>query len=98
MSKRVTWSPLAEKDFETILEYLDENWGEKVIHHFISSTDDLISQISTSPKLFPLINKKLKIRKCVITKHNTLYYRERRQSIDILRIFDTRQDPEKLTF
>ena len=32
------------------------------------------------------------------TKHNTLYYRDRKDSVDILRIYDNRQDPQKLLF
>lgn len=98
MAKQIIWSPLAEKDFDSILEYLEKNWGEKVIESFIDLTEKLIFQISLNPKLFPTIHKKEKIRKCVITKHNTMYYREQKDFIAILRIFDNRQDPEKLTF
>ena len=58
----------------------------------------MVYQISINPKQFPLIFKKKKIRKCVMTKHNTLFYRENKDNIDILRIFDNRQDPKKLKF
>ena len=98
MHKKLIWSPLAEKDFSIILEYLQENWGEVVIDYFIEITDKLISQIIQNPSQYPIIHKKKKIRKCVITKHNTLFYRVGKESIDILRIYDTRQDPEKLKF
>lgn len=33
-----------------------------------------------------------------MTKHNSLYYTERKGYIDILRIYDNRQDPQKLKF
>jgi plasmid stabilization system protein ParE len=79
-----------------ILQYLKENWNDQIVNRFIDITEALISQISNNPKQFPLINNRHKIRKCVITKHNTLYYRERRNLIDILRIYDNRQDPKKL--
>ncbi len=98
MPKPVNWSPLSENDFSTILEYLKENWGDKIVQGFIEITSSSISQISTNPKQYPLINKNKKIRKCVLTKHNTLYYRDSKESIDILRIYDNRQDPQKLTF
>jgi len=77
---------------------LQENWGSEVVTRFIDIVEDLIEQISLNPKHFPVIHKKLKVRKCVITKHNTLYYRDRRDYVDILRIFDNRQDPHKLKF
>jgi plasmid stabilization system protein ParE len=98
MPKQVIWSPLSERDLNNILDYLLENWGSKVVTRFIDIVEDLTEQISLNPKQFPVIHKKLKVRKCVITKHNTLYYRDRRDYVDILRIFDNRQDPHKLKF
>ena len=98
MSKQIVWSPSAECDFANILEYLQENWEERVTNQFIDLTEGILAQISLNPKQFPLIHKKQKIRKCVITKHNTLFYRESNSQVDLLRIYDTRQDPNTLTF
>lgn len=98
MPEQIIWSPLAENDFGNILEYLNEKWGEKVACQFIEITSDVLRQISEKPKLFPLSNKKMKIRRGVVTKHNSIYYRESATQIEILRIYDTRQDPDKLIF
>ena len=98
MPRQIVWSPSAERDFANILEYLHENWDEKVTNQFIDLTEEVIGQISHNPRLFPLIYKKEKIRKCVLTKHNTLFYRGSKTQVDILRIYDTRQDPKTLTF
>jgi plasmid stabilization system protein ParE len=92
------WSPSAESDFANILEYLDENWDEIVANHFIDLTEEILEQISINPRQFPVVFKKEKIRKCVLTKHNSLFYRDTKSQIEILRIYDTRQDPDKLTF
>jgi plasmid stabilization system protein ParE len=81
-----------------ILEYLNENWDEKVVNQFIDLTEDILRQISINPRQFPVIYKKEKIRKCVLTKHNSLFYRDSKSQVDILRIYDTRQDPNTLTF
>jgi plasmid stabilization system protein ParE len=98
MPKQIVWSPSAESDFARILEYLHENWEERVMNQFIDLTEDILGQISINPRQFPLIHKKEKIRKCVITKQNTLFYRESNSQVEILRIYDTRQDPNTLTF
>lgn len=98
MPKQVIWSPQSENDFSAILEYLQENWDKMVFMKFIEIVDELINQISLNPKQFPIIQTKMKIRKCVITKHNSLYYRERKGSVNILRIYDNRQDSRKLKF
>ena len=98
MPKPVIWSPHSEQDFDQILDYLQKKWDFQVIEKFIEITELLIDQISLYPKRFPVINKKLNVRKCVLTKHNTLFYREMKNHIDILRIYDSRQDPKKLEF
>jgi plasmid stabilization system protein ParE len=98
MLKPVIWSPLSENDFENILNYLDKNWGVIVASNFIDLVENNIGQVASSPKQFPLCHKRKKIRKCVVTKHNTLFYRDGRTNIEILRIYDTRQDPTTLTF
>ncbi len=98
MPKQVIWSPQSESDLLQILDYIQKNWEGEVAIKFIDIIDEIINQISINPKQYPLIQKRKKIRKCVITKHNSLYYRDRKESIDILRIYDNRQDPHKLRF
>jgi len=98
MSKQIVWSSLSENDFSKILDYLSKNWGEKVASQFIDLTENFLRHISNNPRQFPVIYKKKRIRKCVLTKHNTLYYRDSKAQIEILRIYDTRQDPDNLTF
>ena len=98
MLKAIIWSPLSENDFATIVDYLDKQWGTKVAIQFIDLIDNILYQISNNPRQFPVIYKWKKIRKCVLTKHNTLYYRDAKNRIEILRIYDTRQDPINLIF
>lgn len=98
MPKQVIWSPQSENDFSNILDYLIEHWDRVVAEKFIDITDELINQISRNPKQYPIIQKYKKIRKSVITKHNSLYYRDGKEFIEILRIYDNRQDLRKLKF
>ncbi len=98
MTKQIVWSPLSEKDLHSILSYLSSNWDQKVSIHFILLMKNALQHIATYPKQFPFINKTERVRKCVLTKHNTLFYRENPSQIDILRIYDTRQNPHTLRF
>ena len=98
MPKEIVWSPLSEADFEKVLEYLHESWNEQVTLNFLADIEKILAQISYQPKQFPLVNKKIKVRKCVVSKHNTIFYREKRECLELLRIFDTRQTPSKLKF
>ena len=98
MAKPVIWSPQSEKDLEKILGYLAKEWKESVALKFLDLLDTLLSQIAVNPRQFPIIHKHLNIRKCVLTKHNTLYYRNKRSVVEVVRIYDNRQDPDKLEF
>ena len=98
MPKPIVWSHLSENDFANILDYLDKTWGYKVAADFIDLTENIVDQISINPRQFPICYKRKKVRKCVLTKHNTIFYRDGKTNVEILRIFDTRQDPNNLTF
>jgi len=98
MPKPIIWSPLSENDFANILNYLDKNWEKKVAFNFIELTENLLNQIAINPRQFPIFYKRKKVRKCVLTKHNSLFYRDGKTNIEILRIYDTRQDPGTMTF
>lgn len=98
MHKPIKWSSLADDDFAKILEYLETRWNKNVCLKFIIKLDFCIDLIYKTPNQFPFLNSKLKIRKCVVTKQNTLYYRETETRIEILRLYDTRQNHETLKF
>ena len=98
MPKQIIWSPLAEFDFANLLDYLDKNWERKVASNFIDLTENILNQISLNPKQYPICYKRKKVRKCVLTKHNTLFYRDTRSRVEVLRIYDSRQDSDTLTF
>jgi plasmid stabilization system protein ParE len=96
--KPISWSPLALKDLENVLDYLDEHWPAEVRERFLSELTNNIFHIQNSLSLFPVIEKKRGVRKCVVTKHNSLYFRLAVNEIQILRLYDSRQDPDKLQF
>ncbi len=96
MAKKILWSPAAEEDLENILTYLLEKWPDSVAAKFLNKVDNVVLLISEEPKLFPIINKKLKVRKCVLTRQNTIFYRELKNEVNIIRLFDTRQNPNIL--
>lgn len=98
MTRAVIWSPDSEKDIEIILDYLAAKWNHRVVAAFLTKIENTIQFIQEDPHIFPIIHKKLQIRKSVLTKHNTLYYREKHNKIEIIRIFDSRQNPSKLQF
>ena len=98
MLKPVKWTSLADNDLSNLLEYLFNKWNQKVTLEFIDSLEYCISIVQKNPDLFPFYDDKLKIRKCVITFQNTLFYLETENQIFILRLYDSRQNPNDLKF
>ena len=98
MLKNARWTSLAEADLADLLCYLSNYWNNKVALEFVENLDNCILRIKKNPKLFAFYDANLHIRKCVITKHNTLYYIEKETKIMILRLYDSRQNPNNLKF
>jgi len=96
MNKIIIITELAEKKLENLFEYLIENWSLKVKRNFVGKLDECISIIKIQPESFPESSKIQGLRKCVVTKQITLYYKISGEKIYIVSIFDNRQNPKKL--
>ncbi len=96
MSRKVIISKTAEKKLDKLFDYLIEKWSITVKKEFVEKLDSSIEIIQNQPKIFPESKTGKGLRKCVITKQTTLYYRYNSQRINIVTIFDTRQNPKRL--
>lgn len=81
---------------DKLFEYLIENWSVNVKKEFVKKLDSSIEIIRNQPEIFPESKKGKGLKRCVITKQTTLYYRYNSDRINVVTIFDTRQDPKKL--
>jgi len=95
---KVFLSELAESKLLKLSEYLLEEWNLKTRDKFISKLNDKIIQISNQPESCPKSSEFKNLYKCVVTKQTTFFYRiiAERKEIEIITIFDTRQNPDKL--
>jgi plasmid stabilization system protein ParE len=94
--KPVIVSPQAKEDIKNILSYLSQNWNQKVVAEFLQKLEVFYYIISISPRVFGYYNKRRNIRKYALTKQNIIYYRNRRNAVEIITIFDGRQHPSRL--
>ena len=92
---RLIWSLRAFQNLKRIITYLEENWTEKEIKNFSIRLDSYLTIIEKRPNTFPAAKSKQNIRRTVVTKHNTLYYKVEKDSIQLIAIIDNRQDPLK---
>jgi plasmid stabilization system protein ParE len=96
MSRKVKVSKPAERKLNKLLDYLHENWSQKVKSDFIKKFDNVIHLISSNPTMFPESKEYPGLYKCVITKQTSLYYKFNAETVIIVTFFDTRQHPLKL--
>ena len=81
---------------DNISLWLSEKWNLKVLGNFLNLYEAKIAVIARHPTRYPLIQHSTGLRKAVLTKHNIILYREKEELIEIVGIFDTRQDPKKI--
>lgn len=91
-------SKSADEKLVKLTEYLLENWGLKAKKDFINKLTQKIDQITLQPHSCPKSSNIKNLYKCVVTKQTTFYYRiaSAPKAIEIITIFDTRQNPDKL--
>jgi len=92
---RIKWSLEAVQNLESIIAYLEENWTQKEISRFITKFEKQLAIVSNFPFAYP-ISKKKNVHRCVMSKNITIYYIIRNNTVFLLSIFDTRQDPKKV--
>lgn len=97
MARRIIWTQNANNDLHQLSKYLKEEWSKEIAQNFNKKLFMRIELISKFPHLGKPSIKSPSIRKIVITKHNSLYYLVDKENIVLLNIFDTRQNPNKIT-
>ncbi len=98
MASKIIWTRRANLKFNKIINYLEQEWGSGVTETFVRKTYDIIELIADQPNLGTLENKDKKIRGCLLTKHNRLFYRVTAHDIILLNFFDTRSGPKRKKF
>lgn len=93
MNREVDISKTAEKKLDKLFDYLIEEWSINVKNEFVGKLNDCIKVIRQQPEAFPESDIEKGLRRCVVTKQTTLYYRFNSKRIFLVTIFDTRQKP-----
>jgi plasmid stabilization system protein ParE len=93
---KIIWSDEALKNLAGIIEYLEQRWTEREIRNFSRLLDRQINLIQANPELFPISSTSNGLRKAVLTKQTTIFYRIDDLKIKIVTLFDNRQNPNKM--
>lgn len=98
MERKIVWMPVALDDYEGIIDFLFFVWNIEIIYEFETLIQECIHRIKMNPTSFVLIFGN--VRKVIVHKNISLFYefKEDQNIIEILSIFDNRQNPDKLKF
>jgi plasmid stabilization system protein ParE len=91
----IVWSDDAFMDYHQNIDYLLKEWPERVTLEFIEDVEAVIGLINQHPELYPL-TEYLGIRRALVRKQITLFYRIKGNEIQLIRFWNNYQDPKKL--
>ena len=96
----ISWTPTAKKTYFKVLDYLAEEWTKKEVENFVHKVESILEQIKSNPEMFEASRKKKNVRKGLINKQNTLYYRvkPRKNELELITFWYNRKDLKKLAY
>ncbi len=93
---KLVWTNKALSDLDAIILYLETNWSEKELRKFFCKLETRINLIAQRPQLYSLSQSRKNLRRSVLIPQVTIYYRIIKDAVEVLRLFDNRQNPENL--
>lgn len=90
MNQFVSISPRANEELNQILTYLELNFGLESSIKCIDDIENVCWQIAAFPFAFPAFKGK-SIRKAVVSRYLTMFYQVKKDTIEVLSFWDTRQ-------
>jgi plasmid stabilization system protein ParE len=94
MAQEIIWTAEAEKTFEQVIEYLQQQWSDKEVAKFVEKVIEVTEHISRHPFAYRSAGKE-DVREAVITKQNILLYRIAGKRVYLLYFWDTRKNPAR---
>jgi plasmid stabilization system protein ParE len=91
---RIRWTKRAQKSFDQIVGFLQEEWSLNSAINFVQKTNNFIETLKEQPKIGRPEKAKKDLRSFVLTRRTTVFYRiKSNEVIILLKFFDTRQNP-----
>jgi plasmid stabilization system protein ParE len=92
---KILWTDYALRELEITIECLQSNWTDRELRNLAFEIEETLNLLSHNPNLFQATDSRKDIRRVVIAKHNSLYYRVKSNTIEIISFFSNRQNPNK---
>jgi len=93
MSLAIKFTPEAEDTYNSLVSQLRQRWGEQFVTKFERKISKALDTIISSPYIYPLAYENTEIRKCLIHKNCSMFYKIYDSTILIVWFWDNRQEP-----
>ena len=95
---KVVWTDHALDELRQTISYIEQNFSAREIQRLANKIESTLALIATQPAMFPESPSRKGVRRAVILRFNSLYYRINNRQIEILSFFSNRQNLKKLKF
>tara|TARA_R110002050_G_scaffold266251_1_gene407578 strand:- start:221 stop:529 length:309 start_codon:yes stop_codon:yes gene_type:complete len=94
----IVWTKLASVTYKEVFENLEWRWTKKEMKNFNDLTNSLLEKVKNKQVVHPFGNKKLGVRKAIVHKNVSLFYKEDRNNnkIYLITFFNNRMNPKTL--
>ena len=92
---KLVWTEKAQQRIGEVLEYIEREFGAKARQIFIEKTQDFTRILIEFPEMGTLEIKEKNLRGFQLTNQTRVFYRVKKNSIIILTLIDSRQNPKK---
>jgi plasmid stabilization system protein ParE len=95
MAYKISWNKAAKKQFDEIVQYIENEWSEKSASKFVNRSNEIFELLSIYPDAGSVEIKSMNIRGFLISRQVRLFYEVKKSEIVLLNFFDTRLNPGK---
>jgi plasmid stabilization system protein ParE len=91
----VRYSLRARQEEIELLEYVFQKFGHKKAKEIYFSIENTLDLISKAPEMYRRSNRREGLRKCTFSKQTSIYYRIKKDHIEVVSFRPNRKNPKK---
>lgn len=95
MELKVRYSLRARHEEIELLEYVVNKFGKSKAKEIYDKIEKVLKEISIKPEMCRVSGKRKNLRKCVLSKQTSIYYRIYEEYIDVVSFRANRKNPNK---
>jgi plasmid stabilization system protein ParE len=95
MVKKIIWTKKAQREFEAMLTYFEDEASEKTAENFYKLVVEKLERIEKYPESGRIVKAIHERRSVNLDKYRQMFYRIAGKSLYITDFFDMRQNPSK---